>query len=352
MEAKKYNKIVLAGTALLLVACVLVIVVADPYFHYHKPLGRIAYVLENQRYQNHGIMKNFEYNAVITGSSVTENFKTSEADALFGAKFIKVPFAGAYYKEVSENLETAFESGNEVRMVIRSLEPSMLIEPKDRQVFSEEELPIYLYDKNPWNDVAYVLNKEVACLAWDVLRNTMRGKRAATFDEYSGWHDDAGFGRDFVRRTYVRPAMRENTVVLDAKMEAMVRENVKQNVTAIVQAHPETEFYLFWPPFSVAWWDEVAREGRLDCVLDAQLIAMEEILQCENVRLFGFSNNYEMVCNLDNYKDKVHYGSWINTEILHWMHGNEYRLTKENYRIYIEELRKFYHGYDYEWIYE
>lgn len=43
-------------------------------------------------------MRNFEYDAIIIGTSMTENFKTSEADALFAASFIKVPFSGGIIK--------------------------------------------------------------------------------------------------------------------------------------------------------------------------------------------------------------------------------------------------------------
>ena len=60
-----------------------VTIIIDPYFHYHKPLATLEYPIYNERYQNNGIAKNFEYNAIITGTSMTENFKTSEFDYLF-----------------------------------------------------------------------------------------------------------------------------------------------------------------------------------------------------------------------------------------------------------------------------
>ena len=36
-------------------------VIVDPYFHYHKPLPGVGYILDNPRYQNNGIVKHFEY---------------------------------------------------------------------------------------------------------------------------------------------------------------------------------------------------------------------------------------------------------------------------------------------------
>lgn len=71
-------------------------IIIDPYFHYHKPVKSLQYELKlsNQRYQNDGIVKNFEYDAIITGSSMTENFRTSELNDLFCVNSIKVPYGG------------------------------------------------------------------------------------------------------------------------------------------------------------------------------------------------------------------------------------------------------------------
>ena len=84
-----YKKWVIAFFALLLAILLLlgsITAVLDPYFHYHAPLEGLSYELFYQRYQNDGIVKHFDYDALITGNSMTENFKTSLCDELFGTK--------------------------------------------------------------------------------------------------------------------------------------------------------------------------------------------------------------------------------------------------------------------------
>ena len=67
----------------------------DPFFHYHKPdTEKYFYELNNQRSQNDGVMKRFDYDALITGSSMSAYFRTSELDELFGTDSIKVTFNG------------------------------------------------------------------------------------------------------------------------------------------------------------------------------------------------------------------------------------------------------------------
>ena len=81
------NKTWLLTFSVVVLVCVVAIssvtIYVDPYMHYHKPLtNKYFYVLDNQRSQNNGIIKHFEYDAVITGTSMTETFKTSEMDKI------------------------------------------------------------------------------------------------------------------------------------------------------------------------------------------------------------------------------------------------------------------------------
>lgn len=104
----------------------------DPYFHFHAPItDKYYYLLDSQRYQNNGVMRMFDYDSVITGTSMTENFKTSEAEKIFGGTFIKTPFFGASYKEIDTNLQTAFDANPNIKMVIRGLDISMFFDDKE-----------------------------------------------------------------------------------------------------------------------------------------------------------------------------------------------------------------------------
>lgn len=72
------------------------------------------------------------------------------------------------------------------------------------------------------------------------------------------------------------------------------------------------------------------------------------MIKYDNVHLFAFSNEFEMICNPDNYKDYTHYGEGINSQMLIWMKEGVHRLTRENYKEYCNEVRNFYTRYDYE----
>ncbi len=339
-----------ASAAALLAVCLFVVVI-DPYFHYHKPLEGLSYRLQNERYQNDGILKYFKYDAVITGSSMTENFKTSEFDELFGTNSVKTSFQGASFWEIYQRLTTAFESGNEVRYVLWCLDTDYLTQDKDLLRTDMGEYPDYLYDDNLLNDVQYVLNKDVVIRSMEVVKRTISGEEPTSFDEYANWNSYFSFGKDVLLSSYTRAEATEETVALTEEERETIIGNIRQNVAALAEAHPDTEFLLYLSPYSICWWDSIVREGKLDWEIEVQQIVIEELLNRENVRLYSFFDDYDVICDLDNYKDTLHYGEWINSRILEDMKAGEHLLTEENYEVYLEEIREFYAAYDYEEIY-
>ena len=319
----------------------------DPLFHYHKPLENFSYPLNNERYQNDGITRNFEYDSIITGTSMTENFKTSEADAVFGANFIKVPFSGGRYQEIDKNLRRAYGAGKNVRYVIRCLDYSLLVQDKD--AYKEGTYPTYLYNDNPFDDAEYILSKSVLSgQTWNVISYTKAGNETTSFDDYANWNASYTFGAETVLSGYTLGEKAESPQILSDGERRMILENIRQNVTDLADEHPETTFYLFFPPYSICYWDGLSNSGQVDWHIDAEQTAIEEILKHPNIRLYSFCDDFELVCNLDNYKDEAHYGEWVNSWMLEWMYDGKGLLTEENYETYLETIRNFYQSYDYD----
>lgn len=347
----KSNKTWTVGVLIITLSLLLLVgvttVFADPFFHYRKPIDGVSYILNDQRYQNNGIVRHFNYNALITGTSMTENFKTSELDELFGVNSIKVSYSGASYKEINDNLKVAFENNNDIKLVVRALDYGKILDTKDTMNYDVSGLA-YLYDDILYNDVKYVLNKTVffeGTLA--VIGNSLKGVEPTTFDEYSNWNDEYVFGKESVMAGYIRPEKANTKQVLSDLDVSNIRENIGENVIAIAKENPDVEFYYFITPYSICYWDSINQTGQIERWLEAEKLVIELILEQENIHLFSFLDEYEMVCNLENYKDMAHYGEDINSQILQWMKIGEHQLTKDNYIEYCDANREFYLSYDY-----
>ncbi len=323
-------------------------VLIDPYFHYHKPLESLSYRIYNERYQNDGIVKHFDYDAIITGTSMTENFKASEFDSLFGVHSVKVPFSGGGYKEINENLERALAANPNIKMILWGLDYGVLCYPADWARYEEELYPRYLYDNGFYNDVEYIFNKTVLfdeTIA--TLDYTRAGGITTTFDDYNNWMAGRTFGKDAIIAGISVPQEVADTVPFTEQDREMIGENLSQNVTAMANEYPEVEFYLFFTPYSIYHFAQLYWGGQLARQMEIEKYAIELLLQCENIHLFSFFTEFDIITNPDNYKDVLHYGENVNSQILAWMREGRAELTIENYETYCQQEREFYMNYDY-----
>lgn len=346
-----------------LVLCALVIigicvVRVDPFFHYHKPLtDEYFYRIDNERSQNDGIVKHFEYDALITGSSMTQNFKTSEMDKLFGVNAVKAPYSGGTYKEINDNLIRAFEWNPDVKTIVRGLDMDYFMDDKDAMRSDLGTYPTYLYDKNYLNDMNYIFNGDVIfewvapMVAVHLQKNVEPG--ITSFDEYRNWSSSSIYGYDFIVEAHNGGYHFDfqgqgNPSHLTEEEKTRVSGNVRQNITALAKEHPDATFYYFITPYSILWWKDKVEDGNIYKQIEAEQIIIEEILKCPNIRLYSFNNRTDLVTDLNNYTDRKHYGGWINSLMLRWMHDGKYLLTKDNYKEYLSQELLFYTSYDYD----
>ena len=344
----------------------------DPYFHFHKPLlDKYFYTLNNERSQNDGIIKQFDYDALITGTSMTENFRSSEMDRLFGTHSIKVAFAGGSFKEINDNVLTALEHNPNVKTVIRCLDMSRFPDTVDAMRTDLGKFPTYLYDENPFNDVEYFWNRDVAFgrayqMAVDRKEEGFN-PGITSFDDYSRWQESYTFGPNTVCPDGIVTENVEQSHLTDEEKKT-IEQNIVTNVTSIADQYPDVDFYYFYSPYSVVEWNNWKKKGILYKQLEEEEFITELILPHKNIHLFSFNNRTDITTEINNYKDSTHYGCWINSLILKWLHDGEYQLTEENlkkaydktkylkelsdeffekYRAYYAELVKYITGKEY-----
>ena len=327
-----------------------VTIIIDPYFHYHKPTPGISYRIYEERYTNDGIARHFDYDSIITGTSMTQNFKPSEWDSLTGHTTVKLPFSGGSFLEIGNTIKRAIRYNNKLNTVIWGIDYDSLI--RDYNYDGYGNYPEYLYDNSLFNDVSYVLNKSIfyhGCLT-DITW-TLTGTDSTTMDEYSAWN--LGYGMDAILRSYHRSnEIKEMQSGLTEEERDMITKNIQYNFVDIANDNPKITFYLFYTPYSIIYWDEQYREGTMLKQFEAESIATELMLQCPNIKLFNFFDKYELICNTDNYKDKGHYIAEVNSWLLQWMKQGKGIVLEDNYLEKIEANKKFYLYYSYDDVFD
>ena len=344
-NSKLWSILCLGITFAILILFASATAVIDPFFHLHPPLEQLSYPLNNQRYQNDGIVRHFDYDALITGTSMTENFRNSELDALFGTKSVKVSYSGGTFPELTANLEQALEHNPGVKLVLFCLDEWFLSSGREL-IQADGAYPVYLYDDNPFNDVEYLLNREIF---WEntlaVLSHTGKGLPTTSFDQYGSWVYP--YDAEIVRSNYNRPEQEMPYPFTEADA-ALLRDTLENTLVAFARENPETQFIVYFPPYSALTWDQGIRQGLFPRNIELYRMASEILLGEENIQLFSFHTDFATTTDLNNYRDIVHHSDQINSLLLQRFHSGEYRLTKDTYLQHWQEVRDFYQNFDFE----
>ena len=326
----------------------------DPYMRYHAPrLEEFYYFYESgdERAVSPAIVRYLPTDGIITGTSMTENFKASEAERLFGVSFQKLPLPGAFFGEVSNLLRAALQTNPELQVAIRSLDTYNFDKNED---YLPETREFYLEDLSkagPFAQVQYLFNQDLLYgKTLPMLLNALGGGAhgITDFDSYCYWGHMYDYGSRAVVDALEVPAFaKPEQAHMTSEEETAIRDNVTRNVISLAEQYPRTQFYCFFPPYSAAWWGTQQTKGLLTKRFEQEKLVIELLLPYENIHLFSWNDQAQLTCDMNNYKDTLHYAPWVNSWMLEQMAAENGRLTRENYMRYLASEQALYADFDY-----
>ena len=326
--------------------CVAVLVFCiDPFYHYHDAWFDLPVVLENAVYQTPGAARNFEYDSVIVGTSMTENFRASWFDEAMGWKTLKLSYSGARSNDLKAILEQIYSGEESPENIVMDVNAYQLtVEPETAYAVRPE----YLYDQNPFSDVYYLYNQDVLLAGMSRVVDKFTGRESNLDDAYT-WEEEEHFG---IARTL--EAERHQRVILEQGIQEVRRPGQSvcdqnlDNVLPIIAAHPETTFHIFYPPYSMLYWEEEIIKGTLEDMIAVYGRSMERLLEYDNVRVYYFQNEKEIISNLDNYRDSTHYRPEYNKYICECIAEGRKLVNRETYREQLADMYEYARTFSYE----
>lgn len=340
MNCKKWIFSVIALIVSALLAISSFVFIVDPLTHYHEPWFGLYPLVENERYHNPGIAKNIQYDSVLVGSSMVQNSRVSDFDKEMNCKTVKLSFAAGSLCEYNDIINLSYKN-HKLKNVFWGLDVYSLMENVKDDESTLDSLPRYLYDDDPFNDVSYLLNYDILKLsARTALRMSTGGENYLDTAYY--FADKYKFGKKYTLENYGEP---EKEAEKPASLyEESCKELVNKNIVSLVEKHPETTFWFFFPPYSVLTWNNYKCDGRLSAALKAKETAYNTLKDYENVKFFDFQQLTDVTGNLELYKDFSHYNPTINSKMVSWMkdgkcqiHSKE-DLEKSNSIIYRQAI--------------
>ena len=350
-DNKARRKVLIAffttAIALLLVIALLVVTI-DPFFHYHRPIEGFPYIVDNQLSQNPGMAKNMIYDSAIVGSSMTVNFNTNDFANELGLNTIKLSYSGALPKDDFNILSFIYDEDSysrqngDVKAIFMVIDPNVMTADINATKY---DLPEYLYDDNVINDINYLFNKDV--LFQYILKPIIQRQGTDLSTVYYSWWTPEYYNEQWVMPNYVPAGKVEEVTPKDAYIDSTAI-NLEKNILPFIKEHEETTFYIFFAPYSVLYWYDVMQENHLDATLYQTEYIANTLLAYDNVRLFDFMDNEEIITDINNYADEIHYKPEFNSWMVQCFYDGTEEIFEGDIEKDMEHLKSVVTGYDYE----
>lgn len=333
--------IIYALSVLVVIAALMVII--DPFSHYHMPLFGMGPVATDERTALVGIAKNDTYETALVGSSMSENFVDSWfEDGFFGKSAVKFCLQGAHFDDYEIILDEVIKHP-ELKTVVFGLDNYILTDdPKEQEV----TIPDYLYNDRITDDSHYVWNKSalIEFVPKFIIENI---KEKGSDDNAYVWENLFPYGKAAAVASYIsfRPDGPKDREAYDTYFENA--DLFLDKFTKYIEARPDVKFYVYAPPYSILFWDYSVLNGRLEAEICLLERVYSKLLEYDNVELYYFQDDKDIITNLDNYRDYSHYKQAINYYMYTRMKKGESRLTKDNYYDTLLDMFGYANSYDY-----
>jgi len=289
----------------------------------------------HHRYVGPGLAKNAVYDTVLSGSSIMENTRNGFIGRACGGTAINLSMPAMSAFEQRVMLETALRARS-LRRIIMVLDFNEFAgSPEERQEIAGP-FPAHLYDRNPFNDVAYLLS-------WDVLRKSLSIVRDDPSDSFTAdtdapwfWGERKRFARDEVLRDLDLTRLNQRFAQPSRTLGAM-QQSFAHNLAPLFAAHPAVAFDILWPPYSILVWLDFARRDQLDVTLAFKRYVLDTTREFANVRVIDFQAEERVTHDLDRYTDIYHFDPAVNEWMIAAACSGPHRVGNEREAAVVEQ---------------
>ncbi len=350
---------------------VIYVFILDPWQLFHQTWFRESIFIKNGRFQNAGIINNYEFDSVIIGYSMAENFSAQEASMLLGGKFVNLSFPIALLSERNIILKRLLQKKDNSKVII-SLEHLPTVSVGTYNIDISPDKYDFLYNWNPFDDLRIYFDVNLFN-CWNYREKCQKeipGERRNSLQELSSWYH---YYEHIFGGTQAWCNMSKSSTVYKTLLQSIVnyQEQINNGAAAswskefkekciensnstfdtyiltLIKKNPDVEFLLFIPPYSRLWsgQHEQSNSGYYQTYLSFISHIVKVTNHHSNVLFFGF-DNMDFTADVANYMDTTHYHEDINSRMLKLMSEQSNILTAENVDDYLGEIQELAHRYD------
>jgi hypothetical protein len=299
----------------------------DTYSYYRIKDNRLK--INASEYLNPGIAKHAQYDAVLIGSSVVQNFDMDLVNSVLGSKTIKLTVRGM----------TDDQRADVLSLVNRERKPKKIIygfdlfsfDPSNAQ--NEASFPRYLYNESWFDDFRYIYGYEnwfrfmPASILYEIGSEfgAIPKGLSVSVDCVGQW--DAECSKAVVQERYAAHSSDKAQAFSPGLRRGMLTR-VESLIDELDICSEWGEVIVIFPPYSSLYWHELKLLGKYDVYVDIKRLACARMIQNPNIRVLDFQG-IEQTTDLDHYMDSKHYDDLIYSLMTKELNQGAYRIKTE-----------------------
>tara|TARA_R110000824_G_scaffold116820_5_gene268460 strand:+ start:61 stop:1119 length:1059 start_codon:yes stop_codon:yes gene_type:complete len=315
--------------------------VLDPFRYYgNHNTPPISHVDIRKVYA--GLLAHSDYDALIVGSSYSENFLPSEVGVKLGYTFLRPALSGSSAWEQATVISRGLR-WKKIKFILWELRPEALNQDEDS--FRRGPFPLYLYEESLKTHLRYLYSVDTL---WMALKSLVVRARFST--ETSGtWYQVYTFGPNVVLRVYnerCRRLPRDSMNIKkqankspDAKKISSLMETFRRTILHTVDNNKNVHFAFYFPPYSLYKHvlDMSVGKYSVHAAVNEQIV--QTLMARDNVSIYDFQAEFDIISDFANYKDTSHFGKQINDRIIDKVNRGERLRNREDFNMDAKRLK-------------
>lgn len=338
---KRFLVVVAASTLFILLVIGLASYIIDPFFQFRVKDNNHYFL--NPWLVNGGLAKNYDYNTVILGSSMVQNYDLSilrKKDS--SVRPIKLSSGGMNNEEMKYLY--SFVKKDSIKSIIINIDV-----PQLNLGFEEVRFPRFLYDNTLKNKMEYLYGYET-CIRFipidvalslylkdkDVQEISPTYRMKTDIDQIGNNSHQNIYSADYVKGMYL-----EGRTVSVQNLEGM-SERMRHKLDTLMSSldldrYKNVEYTFVLSPYSALYWYHTQKGGYYNQFLEFIYYLNESVEKHNNAKLMFFFDLDEII-NLDFYTDVSHFSPALSNKVLDNVYNPEYELNTSNIDSKIQRL--------------
>lgn len=285
-----------------------------------------------QRKVNPGIAKNYKFDAIIIGTSTSQNIHKKDIKKNFSdiENAVNLSMSGSTQAEQEQLLRLALKY-NKVKLIVYGMD--MFSYTWNPGTF-RSRIPDYLYSENKFLKLKYLISAETTSKSLSSLRRVLKGKQDETWIDNYNYHPDT---TEYKKENVYKSAQSDAKNIKNTVYNLEIMKKNFENFIQFIEENPTIEYKIYFVPYTMLWWYYADEYGQLESILNFKKYVVEKLEIYQNVEIYEYQNDENIVSD-DTFKDLLHISPLKSKEIVEKIFK---KIGKVNYDIEEKELQLF-----------